>query len=216
MSDATRSICENIAANLENSWNPSNSKAEKIGKENRRLSGKRQKESDSPFSESSKKQCSEVADDKIIAETTKTQVITHCMDTPPHSSAAKGRVAENGETLSESIPSSPLVNQNLANDSQQHTPLGSAVDNPQLESDSVQICTGPKIFVSEMLINQRELYLELEARFSAKSKFEMCETSLEVPDISFSATSCALVFRNSEIWNNIQVRIQYIYVKMIF
>lgn len=206
MSDATRSICENIAAN-QKSWNPSKLKAKKIEKENRSLSGKRQKESGTPFSKSSKKQCSDVPDDKQMAETTKTQVVTPCTGTQPLSSTANGCVAENGEMLSESIPSSPLVNQNFANDSQQHTPLGSAVDNSQLESDVVQICTGYKIFVSEMLINQRELYLELETRLSAKSKFEMCETSLELPDVAFSATSCTLVFRNSELWNNIQVGI---------
>jgi len=60
--------------------------------------------------------------------------------------------------------------------------------------------------------NQRELYLELVSRSSRDAagaeptfQFQICETSLDLPDLAFSATSCALVFSSSEFWTNIQV-----------
>lgn len=122
-------------------------------------------------------------------------------------------------TLSESIPSSPFSNQNISVLPQLKTPPLCAAEN-QMQSTSQ--CSplregptsgGPKVFVSEMLINQRALYLELETRNSGDHeeglmKFQICETTLELPDITFSATSCALVFNTSEFWNNLQVRIE--------
>jgi hypothetical protein len=122
-------------------------------------------------------------------------------------------------TLAESIPSSPFSIQNISVLSQLKTPPLCAAAN-QLQSTSQ--CSplregptngGPKVFVSEMLINQRDLYLELETRNSGDHeeglmKFQICETTLELPDITFSATSCALVFNTSEFWTNVQVRIK--------
>jgi hypothetical protein len=123
-------------------------------------------------------------------------------------------VNEEGVTCAKSVPNSPLAHQKLNNILHLRTPPSCAGENqPQHASQNLQFEKGPKLFVSEMLINQRELYHAFESLISAEPagtspKFQTCETSLEIPDIAFSATSCALVFNNSEFWNNVQVRTQ--------
>jgi hypothetical protein len=194
-------MCEIIAANFEESWSPAKLKV------NRRLSSKRMKEVDPQCSKTSKKHLSETREDQSIIGTTDTQLDANCAGTTSKSDKEHEIVNESEAMLSESIPSSPRVSQHEDKCSQQQNPLDAAVDNSQQEPNIFQTSAGPKIFVSEMLINQRQLYLELETRFKANSKLEICETSLELPDIAFSSTSCALVFSSSELWNNIQVRI---------
>lgn len=123
-------------------------------------------------------------------------------------------------TCAESVPNSPLAHQNLNNILQLQTPPSCAAENQLQPSSQIsQLHEGPKLFVSEMLINQRELYHAFESRISIEpeesSKFQICETSLELPDIAFSATSCALVFNNSEFWINVQVRTQMFVLKYV-
>ena len=122
-------------------------------------------------------------------------------------------VDEKGTMLSESVPSSPANNQQMTAMPDLQVLPDTDANHSQTESQNEQTHGGPKLFVSEMLINQRALYLELESRFSGghqagEAKFQLCESSLDIPDITFSATSCALVFDCNEFWANMQVRLE--------
>jgi hypothetical protein len=112
----------------------------------------------------------------------------------------------------ESIPSSPIPNEKLSETlilQLQTTPHVSS-EQSQSPSQNCQL-QGQQIFVSEMFINQRALYLELASRCPADGqselrKFHLSETSLDIPDLAFSTTSCALVFNSADFWNNLQVK----------
>jgi hypothetical protein len=211
-----RSICEIIAANLEESWKPvANTNERMCGEENRRISGKRRNEFDSPDSKMTKKTLCEMVNDQTMLESTETKRAFDCEGTKPMSEVVQLYSSENEERLSESIPNSNHSDQNPFTASQLHTPPAAASDHSQIESQNIH--GGLKMFVSEMLINQRALYLELVSRISEKAtKIHICETSLELPDVTFSATSCALVFSSSELWDNIQVRLRYLIVQTLF
>ena len=209
-----RSICEMLAENLEQSWQSlTNAKAnaKKIGREHRCISGKRQKEFEPPDSKNAKIMFELVKDEKNLDRAESLSV--NCEGEAPKLEITNVCASENGGNFSESIPSSIHSNQNLPTTTQLQTPPGAASDHSQPESQTVQSHEGPKIFVSEMFVNQRDVYLELASRFSGKAKTQICETSLELPDVAFSTTSCALVFSNSELWGNIQVRLTDLVLK---
>ena len=222
VSQTTRSMCETIAAKLEESWQPIvASGVSKRSKKDQKLAGKRKQEFDIPVPKAVKTQESETVDTCEMKQQHHHQH-QHLQQAPAQSTLVAQSVIEvpkpgasnddANETVSmkaESVPSSPSANAT----SLLQTPPQYAEDQTSPSPQNLQAQGGPKIFVSEMLINQRELYLEIVSRSSvdsagADAKFQICETSLDVPDLAFSAISCALAFSSSELWSNIQVRIK--------
>ena len=220
---------ETIAANLEESWQPIvTSNVAKNTKRNRQRSDKRPKECTAPSSYPSKKPLFEVVDGVRTPDYTDSKLADECNRENPNDSKVTNTAtvvcfSEEGTRLSESIPSSPVTNQNPTIDALSHfqtPPDCTAANLSDSQPQIFQFHEGPKLFVSEMFINQRELYQEFELRISADPtesapKFQICETSLELPDIAFSATSCALVFNRSDFWINIQVIIQILFFDIV-
>jgi hypothetical protein len=214
----TRFMCETIASKLEKSWRPIIiSSGIKCARKDRTIASKRQAELDIPTSKEAK---------KLLCESFHHQGVLNHMDSKldlkngsqdPKSEMTSLCVDEKGVMLSESVPSSPPSNQQMTAMPDLQVPPDTDANHSQTDSQNDQTNGGPKLFVSEMLINQRALYLELESRFSGdhqagETKFQLCESSLDIPDITFSATSCALVFDCSEFWANMQVRLQILAV----
>jgi len=215
-------MCETLAAKLEESWQPiAASAVSKRSKKDRHSTGKRKAEFGNPIPKVVKTQESEIVGTQgmpqqqhhQLAPTDSTPVVHNQHDATKSNVETIAVCSQEYVSLkAESIPSSPLANVEPITSSQPQTPPTAFVENTPPSSQNLQLPAGPKIFVSEMLINQRELYLELVSRSSRDAagaeptfQFQICETSLDLPDLAFSATSCALVFSSSEFWTNIQV-----------
>ncbi len=211
----TRSMCETIASKLEKSWQPIMiSNGSKCTRKDRANASKRQAELDISNSKETKKHalCELSHNQGVLCHIeSKHGLKNESQD--PQSEMTSLCVDEKEIMLSESVPSSPPTNHQLTATPDLQVPPDIGANQSQSESQNLQTRGGPKLFVSEMLINQRALYLELKSRFSGdhqagETKFQLCETSLDIPDITFSATSCALVFDCGEFWANMQVRLQ--------
>ena len=228
VSQTTRSMCETIAAKLEESWQPIVvSGVSKRSKKDQKLAGKRKQEFNIPIPKAVKTQESETVDtcemkqhhhhqhkhhhqhQHLQQAPAQSTLVAQSVIEVPKPGASNDDANENVSMEAESVPSSPSANAT----SLLQTPPQYAEEQTSPSPQNLQAQGGPKIFVSEMLINQRELYLEIVSRSSgdsagADAKFQICETSLDVPDLAFSAISCALAFSSSELWSNIQVRIK--------